>query len=127
MLRYYITAVVGDGSHDNSYRPDLPAAYDWIDPENPVLIWSAKWSAEIPTDANGKPTKAWCLVAVEAIAEVHRDILETHGNVTRCEDGGAEVRTFLRTKGERNVSRSRQQVLELLHPGASLDNLRVSS
>lgn len=53
MKRYYLSPIVGDGTRGNPYRAK-------------IQDYGVTVAALIPTDANGVPTRPWCLCHVEA-------------------------------------------------------------
>jgi hypothetical protein len=55
-MPYFRAPIIGTGSPDDPYRPELP----------PDL--KGTWSALIPSDKNGHPTDTTCLVCVDADA-----------------------------------------------------------
>lgn len=52
MRRFYTCPIIGSGTEENPYRPAI--ADDGIE-----------WAAEIPTDRNGKPIAARCVVMAD--------------------------------------------------------------
>jgi hypothetical protein len=56
-MPYYRAPIIGTGTDDDPYRPDLPADLN------------AAWSAEIPCDKNGHPAQTHCIIFVAADAD----------------------------------------------------------